>query len=389
MATLVIPNATAAPAGSTGATSTSLVDQSTTVWDYSAGNIATWTAGASRVLQLNNLPSGPCSGLLFFVQGGSGGYTPALGGVNSTGFAIAQAVGAVTLLDFTKIGNVLYWNSTPYGAVSTTPSQPAPTGTTQAQVTSGVQNFFARNSAGDGVLSQTAKDGYTKMVNDIFAAGLYDKLYEFWPFIGSSAGSHSLGAKGIRDLTFQNGWLHTATGSQPDPASPSPSYARTGVYPTTIFDVFNASLGYYSRTQTTDSGDVLSSVDASTSSMRMVIRDQNTDRFFTEIGSPQQRIDSGTAGANSTGFFVSNRANANLLTAYRNGTVIGTQTTGSTGNLPSGEMFLNALSKAGVPSNYSRNECAFAYLGYGLSDAQVATLSSIVQTFQTAIGRAV
>jgi hypothetical protein len=38
-------------------------------------------------------------------------------------------------------------------------------------------------------------------------------------------------------------------------------------------------------------------------------------------------------------------------------------------------------------TTYSTKECAFATLGFGLSQQECATLYEIVQTFQTTLGR--
>jgi len=51
-------------------------------------------------------------------------------------------------------------------------------------------------------------------------------------------------------------------------------------------------------------------------------------------------------------------------------------------------MFLFAYNNRGFSAlNFTNKECAFAHIGKGLSDAECVTLSTIVNNFQTALGR--
>jgi hypothetical protein len=363
-----------------GGTVTALQDAPTTSWDYSAGNVATWTANGSRTLQLSNLPV-VAGGYLLFVQGNGGGFTPILGGENSVGFAIAQGSGAKTLLSFTKIGDNLLWDSVPYGAV------PGGTPTTPEQAAANAQAYLTRIANAGVTLPTAQQNAYKTLISDIQAAGIYDNIYEIWPFLGGVATTHAYGAKGSRDLIFQGGWTHSATGSKPDGTT---GYARTSVYPAAQLNTNDTSLGYYSRTQTQLSGDVLSATDGTDATnrvMRMVIRDQSSDRFFTEIGSAQQRIDLASGGASSQGLFISSRTSPTVINAYRNATVLGGNSGTNAGALPNAEMFLNALNKAGAANNFSENECALAFLASGLTSAKVSALYTAVQKFQTTLGR--
>jgi len=47
------------------------------------------------------------------------------------------------------------------------------------------------------------------------------------------------------------------------------------------------------------------------------------------------------------------------------------------------------MNSLGVASGYSTKQCAFATIGYGLTDAEVTVLTNAVQSFQTSLGRQV
>jgi hypothetical protein len=71
---------------------------------------------------------------------------------------------------------------------------------------------------------------------------------------------------------------------------------------------------------------------------------------------------------------------------YRNGTSLQIATTG-TRTAITVPMFLAAMNNNGTPIQYYANQFSYATFGLGLTAAQVTTLTNIINTFQTTLGR--
>jgi hypothetical protein len=90
-----------------------------------------------------------------------------------------------------------------------------------------------------------------------------------------------------------------------------------------------------------------------------------------------------TAGS---GFYIVSRTASNVIKAYKNGVVKTSKTTASIS--PSTFQFvLNARNNNGSISNYNTNEYYFIFVAEGLSDTDATNLTTIQQTFKTALSR--
>ena len=68
----------------------------------------------------------------------------------------------------------------------------------------------------------------------------------------------------------------------------------------------------------------------------------------------------------------------------------GQNTTSVTTLLSNFPLYIGARNNSnGAASQFSNKECAFCSIGYDLTDTEVATLYTIVQNFQTTLGRQV
>jgi hypothetical protein len=82
------------------------------------------------------------------------------------------------------------------------------------------------------------------------------------------------------------------------------------------------------------------------------------------------------------------RTAVNAFRAYRGTTLLATNTV-NIGALPPVVFFLGARSDAGTPTFYNSIQYAFAFLGEGLSTTEQPIFHSIIQAFQTTLGRQV
>jgi hypothetical protein len=100
-----------------------------------------------------------------------------------------------------------------------------------------------------------------------------------------------------------------------------------------------------------------------------------------------------TSQANSTGFFITSRTSSSNLTLYWNGSQRGSTYSGaqtSTFSGATGGVFILGEGTAANAINVGTiRECAFATIGMGLSGTDAANLYTVVQAFQTTLGRQV
>jgi hypothetical protein len=97
---------------------------------------------------------------------------------------------------------------------------------------------------------------------------------------------------------------------------------------------------------------------------------------------------------NEKGHWIGSRESNTSLKVYKNATTHATATgDASTSNLTgfSSKIFLGALSNSSDTAAYAFTDCgcAFATIGDGLTDAEATNLYTIVQKYQTTLGRQV
>lgn len=89
-----------------------------------------------------------------------------------------------------------------------------------------------------------------------------------------------------------------------------------------------------------------------------------------------------------TGFVIGTRTASNAHSIYRNGSSIASNAT-SAGTLPALALFVFAINNAGTPFAYVAGPAAAYSIGSGLTAADVTAYTTIMETFQDALGRGV
>ena len=93
------------------------------------------------------------------------------------------------------------------------------------------------------------------------------------------------------------------------------------------------------------------------------------------------------SNSNSGGFFLG-KANSSTAKLYRAGTEIGTKAM-SVHSMPNYELYSYGFNEQNTTIYYTTRDCAFFWIGLGLTDTEAANLSTAVQTFQTTLSRQV
>lgn len=112
--------------------------------------------------------------------------------------------------------------------------------------------------------------------------------------------------------------------------------------------------------------------------------------FYNGVATDGRTV-SAAAFTGAFGFLIGTRTAPNAGAAYRAGVSVGTNSTAIT-TLPTGSNHIGVftcLSDADAPIGFSSNPLAAYSVGAGLTQAEVTAYSADMQTFQTALGRAV
>jgi hypothetical protein len=283
---------------------------------------------------------------------------------------------------------------TPTNTETTTPTPTnTPSPSTPASGTTEAIAYLNRVVQSGGTVDVTASAATITLFTSIVSNGLWDKIYAMYPTLGGVAASHSINGKssvGLYNLTFSGGWTHNSSGMQPNGTN---AFANTFLIPNTVLGTSGTShLSVYVNLQGTvgnrtyDIGTENGSLAAlwTIAAKRTVAGGNNT--LFDAGTFSAGRVQT-TALASASGMTVGSvRATADRI-LYRNGTTAATNTSSGTISYATRSAFIGAQNTAGGANFYSSNRYAFATLGSGLTNTEIVNLSSIVNTYETSLGR--
>lgn len=236
------------------------------------------------------------------------------------------------------------------------------------------------------ITSQSIINPVHKLVYDLKTNNLWNSLLAIYPFVGGSSFSHQFNLKDPRDadaayrLTYNGGITHNSTGVLGDGSS---GWMQTYFTPSTnLSGLTNSiSLSYYSRTLHTSSNEMIFSAGT-----------PNRAFFYLQFGTTAL-LDlytiggAGRATSNSVGtlgYFIGTRISNNDNRIYWNGTQSGSTATGDNAAPPAQSIQMLRQNNSTL---YTNCECSFAHIGFGLTSGDVSRLNTIVNTFQTSLGR--
>jgi len=240
-----------------------------------------------------------------------------------------------------------------------------------------------------GITNSTEKSAIQQLVSDLKTNNLWTKLEAIYPFVGGNANSHKYNLKNPQDtnsafrLSFSGGWTHSSTGVQGNGTN---AWANTFYNLSTNSTTSDISAGVYCRTNLQFAGIAFG---AENSNLGTVFAPKWTDNntYYSVNDNLTQGIF--TTLTDTRGFFVQTRQ-AGVNTAnkvlYRNGTSIASIAASSV-TAPNLEVAFGARNQSGSIISYDVREYSFFFLGDNLTAAEVTNLTTIVQTFQTTLGR--
>lgn len=237
-----------------------------------------------------------------------------------------------------------------------------------------------------GISNNQIKDAIYRLCIDLKMAGIFTKCTAIYPFVGGTATTHRFNLRDPRDLDaafrlqFFGGGTHSANGYQPNGTN---GYANTFLVPN-ILTSNSHHFSAYCRTAQTANAVVVGATNTLLPSYVQLNVSTGTGLFYY---SGALTTEVGTALSNSTGFFVGTTRASNDRKTFRNGAQQGQLTTSINTTYNALNVFIGARNTDGTAGQFSSQQLAFTSIGLGLTDAEAATYNSIVQSFQTTLGR--
>lgn len=271
---------------------------------------------------------------------------------------------------------------TPTGTLSLTPT-PTPS-STPSSIDTDAAAYLADIISVGGSVDATMSAATDTLFTSLKSNSLYSKLGAFYPVLGGTAASHAINANGNSsfDLTFNNSFTHGYSGFA---VSSSSSYAQTGYVPLTEHSGGTMSIGVMTNTLGVSNDKY--AIGSYVAQNRFLSFD-----YFSSTEIVGKYLDNASGIPviipRAIGFV---QLSSDGINKYMNINVDGSEYTASGlkdgTTLPNVELYIGALNLNGSSYSPQQGQICFAYIGDSLTSSELSTLSTIVDTFQTSLGR--
>jgi hypothetical protein len=256
-------------------------------------------------------------------------------------------------------------------------------------------NRVATDADAINYISASSNTAYQDIIDDLFISlksnGLYSKIQAIYPFLGTTAGQHKFNAKNPVDsntafrLVFSGGGTFSNLGFQ---CNGTNAYANTFFTPSIIQNINNNGItltcGTNNIAASTNVVEIGSYVSATQASY-LIVKNNNTN-YKRRAALNSETPECSQSGVNeSRGIFTGSRQSATNTDLFINGVQIATGA--QSGSLPNIPIFIGGINVAGSPATFSNQRIQFTAIHEGLSDSEVATFHSIIDTFEDTLGR--
>jgi hypothetical protein len=270
-------------------------------------------------------------------------------------------------------------------ATPTNTSSPTPTPSLPASGTTEANTYLeAVVQAGGTGITSTVSAATRTLFTSLVSNNLWESVSVMYPMLGGVSASCKFNAKNPLDtngsfrLTFNGGWTFNASGATSNGTN---AFANTFFSSSTL----NLNSQHMSVYMSNNSSSATGKCFIGSNALRAnYIGHDGTPQFYFGIGGSGANAVSG--GINTQGLIIGASSGTTNETLFRNGTLLQTNNTiARTAVTPS--IYIGAMNNNGSTIQYYGNEFSFATIGSGLTQSQVTTLTNIINTFQTTLGR--
>lgn len=241
-----------------------------------------------------------------------------------------------------------------------------------------------------GITDPTITSAINTLVVDLKANSLWTKFKAIYPMVGGTSTTCKYNLVDSRDLDaafrlgFTAGITFASTGITGNGIN---HFANTYLAPNSHLSLNNTHISAYLRTNGTTSNSVEMGIQGGTDGLFIAPYYDGGLQNFRAVNASQ--TGPSTLGVTIPAFYQANRIASGTSKQYRNGSVLNTDSITS-GTLSTRNIFLlayNSNSSPGSPAFPSSRQNAFSSIGEGMTDSEASTFYTIVQAFQTTLGR--
>jgi len=257
--------------------------------------------------------------------------------------------------------------------------------------------------AATGISDATIETALNDLETGLTTYSLGSKMVALYPMVGGTSDTTKYNF--MDTSAFIIGWTGSVVfdnnGVSKTIANFQTAYGNTGVTPTNHMTLNDTHLSYYSRTQITAvqidaAGGQLYPVEIGTSwsssRFSMEVCSGPDNAFWSRQYAENEQVKTNNQ-TTTTGFYISSRTTSSDLKKFRNGSQVGSTYTGAQSSTFSGATggicILGESNASSTGAGGTTRQCAFASIGDGLSSTDASNLYTIVQAFQTTLGRQV
>ena len=333
------------------------------ITNLSVGNVY------GTAVQLNfTAPTGSTNAIDYYEVYANGVYKNNISG--SGGYATGLNLNTAYTIDVKPVD--IFYNKSTSNVVSATTANPSYT------------DADANAYISAATLISSEQESAYQLITDLKTAGLWTKIQAIYPFKGTTAAQHKWNAKNPLDtdaafrLAFSGTGTYSNLGFQ---CNGTNSYANTNLVNNVVQTINNqgATIVVGTNNAVVDVATELGSF-------------QNPNGVFLSvkrISSGRKDVHYGTTLTREVGIdesrcvFTGTRTGSNVVKMYKNGALIGTGS--GSGTMSSLPYDIGRLSS--VNGQYSPQRIQIAIIHEGFSDAEVATLHTIIDTSEAIAGR--
>ena len=238
------------------------------------------------------------------------------------------------------------------------------------------------------ITSQKQANSVNTLVTDLKSAGIWTKMKALYPFVGGTAASHKFNLKDPRDLdvafrlVFNGGSTHNSNGYS---TNGSNSYADTKLKPSVNLALNSASFGVYStRERVGWDRYVMGTV---VGSGWILFRIKSSANTTANVIHSDWSGGSGVPSSSAKGFFQMSRINTTQITSSINNNIY--VNSGNATALSTGNVYINAVNGIDIGQSSDNINYTYAYISDGLTSSELSAHNTIIQAYQTSLGRQV
>jgi hypothetical protein len=241
-----------------------------------------------------------------------------------------------------------------------------------------------------GITDPTQRLALDYVCRELKLKGLWSKITYAQPmlYVGSSIALGNIKITPNPTPTKMGGYTESANGWEGNGTS---GYIKTGYIPNTYDTLNDEHTAYYSNTNNSLGSGTPIELGAFGSSSRFNVMRIKGSPTRDKFGGAMNTAYVDTTNTDAKGFYIQSRTSSTLVTYYKNGTSVNSSTASNTIGLSLVEYYINAYNNNGaiLAGSYSNQRCAWMSFGLGLTSQQASDYYTIIQNYQTILGRQV